>query len=102
MASSRQPDDGTAPTYTIPRRSLGALEHPLIIKNLDKGIKTFGQNNAFQAVSPSFPSSKTAESSLTERPSDPGLCQSSDLSPPVSAIRQPDREAADIAQCSDP
>ena len=55
MASSRQPDDGTAPTYTIPRRSLGALEHPLIIKNLDKGIKTFGQNNAFRSVSPSFP-----------------------------------------------
>ena len=54
MASSRQPDDGTAPTYTIPRRSLGALEHPLIIKNLDKGIKTFGQNNAFRSVSPSF------------------------------------------------
>ncbi|AEO63320.1 uncharacterized protein THITE_2108406 [Thermothielavioides terrestris NRRL 8126] len=54
MASSsghQQDDDGdAAPTYTIPRRRLGALEHPMIIKNLDKGIKTFGQNNAFQAI----------------------------------------------------
>jgi general transcription factor 3C polypeptide 5 (transcription factor C subunit 1) len=51
MDASGQRDDETAPTYTIPPRRLGALEHPLIIKNLDKGIKTFGQNNAFQAVS---------------------------------------------------
>jgi hypothetical protein len=51
MASSLHFGDGdTAPTYTIPSRRLGALEHPMIIKNLDKGIKTFGQNNAFQAV----------------------------------------------------
>lgn len=51
MDASGQHGDETAPTYTIPPRRLGALEHPLIIKNLDKGIKTFGQNNAFQAVS---------------------------------------------------
>jgi general transcription factor 3C polypeptide 5 (transcription factor C subunit 1) len=52
MASSNQIDhDDTAPVYTIPSRRLGALEHPMIIKNLDKGIKTFGQHNAFQAVS---------------------------------------------------
>ena len=51
MASSLHFEDGeTAPTYTIPSRRLGALEHPMIIKNLDKGINTFGQNNAFQAV----------------------------------------------------
>ncbi|KAK4166696.1 putative transcription factor tau subunit sfc1 [Cladorrhinum sp. PSN259] len=43
-------DDDQAPTYTIPSRRLAALEHPMIIKNLDKGIKTFGQNNAFQAI----------------------------------------------------
>ncbi|KAL2135396.1 hypothetical protein VTI74DRAFT_8629 [Chaetomium olivicolor] len=49
-SSSRQEDADTAPTYTIPPRRLGALEHPMIIKNLDKGIKTFGQNNAFQAI----------------------------------------------------
>ncbi|EAQ85987.1 hypothetical protein CHGG_07240 [Chaetomium globosum CBS 148.51] len=51
MASSLHFEDGeTAPTYTIPSRRLGALEHPMIIKNLDKGINTFGQNNAFQAI----------------------------------------------------
>ncbi|KAK4155472.1 transcription factor tau subunit sfc1 [Chaetomidium leptoderma] len=49
-SSSRQEDGDTAPIYTIPSRRLGALEHPMIIKNLDKGIKTFGQNNAFQAI----------------------------------------------------
>ncbi len=68
MASSfSQPDHdnehGTAPTYTIPPRRLAALEHPLIIKNLDKGIKTFGQNNAFRAVGTRFilPSIRTKE-----------------------------------------
>jgi hypothetical protein len=45
-----QEDGGAAPRYTIPPRRLGALEHPMIIKNLDKGIKTFGQNNALQGV----------------------------------------------------
>ena len=56
MAASGQQEDrdaDTAPTYTIPPQRLGALEHPMIIKNLDKGIKTLGQNNAFQAVCPS-------------------------------------------------
>ncbi|KAK3308152.1 RNA polymerase III transcription factor IIIC subunit-domain-containing protein [Chaetomium strumarium] len=51
MDTSRQQEDGdTAPGYTIPHRRLGALEHPMIIKDLDKGIKTFGQNNALQAI----------------------------------------------------
>lgn len=44
-------DEDAAPAYTIPSRRLGALEHPMIIKNLDKAIKTFGQNSALQAVS---------------------------------------------------
>ncbi|KAK3936157.1 transcription factor tau subunit sfc1 [Diplogelasinospora grovesii] len=39
-----------APIYTIPDRRLGALEHPLTIKNVDKAIKTFGQNFPLQAV----------------------------------------------------
>ncbi|KAK4467014.1 putative transcription factor tau subunit sfc1 [Cladorrhinum samala] len=50
MDFSSGQDDDQAPTYPIPPRRLGALEHPMIIKNLDKGIKTFGQNNAFQAI----------------------------------------------------
>ncbi|KAK3370194.1 RNA polymerase III transcription factor IIIC subunit-domain-containing protein [Podospora didyma] len=43
-------DDEHAPIYTVPRRRLGALEHPMIVKNVDKAIKTFGQNYALQAV----------------------------------------------------
>lgn len=39
-----------APIYTVPTRRLGALEHPMIIKDVDKGIKTFGQNFALEAV----------------------------------------------------
>ncbi|KAK4138653.1 hypothetical protein BT67DRAFT_413220 [Trichocladium antarcticum] len=51
-ASSQQEvqDADAAPTFTVPPQRLGALEHPMIIKNLDKGIKTLGQNNAFQAI----------------------------------------------------
>ncbi|KAK3997562.1 putative transcription factor tau subunit sfc1 [Cladorrhinum sp. PSN332] len=50
MENSGSQDDDQAPTYTIPSRRLAALEHPMIIKHLDKGIRTFGQNNAFQAI----------------------------------------------------
>ncbi|KAK4127527.1 hypothetical protein N657DRAFT_687780 [Parathielavia appendiculata] len=51
MASPTQNDEAdAAPKYSIPSRRLGALEHPLIIKNLDKGIKTLGQHNAFHAI----------------------------------------------------
>jgi len=39
-----------APVYAVPTRRLGALEHPMIIKDIDKGIKTFGQNHALEAV----------------------------------------------------
>ena len=49
-AAGPSKDAGKAPTYVIPPRRLGALEHPMIIKNLDKGMKTFGQNNSFQSV----------------------------------------------------
>ncbi|KAL1841349.1 hypothetical protein VTJ49DRAFT_7129 [Mycothermus thermophilus] len=51
MASLDAPEGAdAAPRYTIPARRLGAVEHPMIIKNLDKGIKTFGQNSALQGI----------------------------------------------------
>ncbi|KAL2118401.1 hypothetical protein VTJ04DRAFT_8061 [Mycothermus thermophilus] len=51
MASEDTPNEGdAAPRYTIPSRRLGAVEHPMIIKNLDKAIKTFGQNSALQSI----------------------------------------------------
>jgi len=40
-----------APQYQIPTRGITALEHPLIIKDLDKGLKTFGRKPDFDAVS---------------------------------------------------
>ena len=36
--------------YPIAPRELTAVEHPLIIKNLDKGLKTFGRKPDFDVV----------------------------------------------------
>jgi hypothetical protein len=30
------------PAYEVPARSIIAMEHPMIIKNIDNGLKTFG------------------------------------------------------------
>lgn len=38
------------PVLKVPARQIIALEHPMIIKNLDNGIKTFGRNHPFQRV----------------------------------------------------
>jgi general transcription factor 3C polypeptide 5 (transcription factor C subunit 1) len=32
-----------APTYRIPRRELGAVEIPAVVKNVDRAIKAFGR-----------------------------------------------------------
>lgn len=42
-----------APLYSIPPRRFGAVEHPMIIKDIDKGIRTFGRGHSFQTVSSS-------------------------------------------------
>ncbi|KAB5563086.1 RNA polymerase III transcription factor IIIC subunit-domain-containing protein [Coniochaeta sp. 2T2.1] len=39
-----------APSYSIPPRRFGAVEHPMIIKDIDKGIKTFGRGHSFQTI----------------------------------------------------
>ncbi|KAH8908982.1 hypothetical protein BR93DRAFT_977074 [Coniochaeta sp. PMI_546] len=39
-----------APFYSIPPRRFGAVEHPMIIKDIDKGIKTFGRGHSFQTI----------------------------------------------------
>jgi general transcription factor 3C polypeptide 5 (transcription factor C subunit 1) len=33
---------GSAPSFPIPLREIVALEHPMIIKNIDNGLKTLG------------------------------------------------------------
>lgn len=39
-----------APVYRIPTRTVSAIEHPMVIKDHDKAIKTFGSNFNFAAV----------------------------------------------------
>ncbi|KAJ9139400.1 Transcription factor tau subunit sfc1 [Pleurostoma richardsiae] len=39
-----------APIYTIPARTIAALEHPLTILDVDKGIKTLGHHPSFQSI----------------------------------------------------
>ncbi|KAL1871049.1 hypothetical protein VTK73DRAFT_2284 [Phialemonium thermophilum] len=45
-----QDSQSHAPTYSIPTRRLAAVEHPMIIKDLDKGIATFGQTHSFTSI----------------------------------------------------
>jgi len=39
-----------APIYQIAPREITAIEHPLIIQNLDNGLKTFGTNKPFERI----------------------------------------------------
>lgn len=43
-------EDQSAPIYTIPPREIVAVEHPLIVKNLENGIKTFGRQPQWNKV----------------------------------------------------
>lgn len=46
-ASEEQPQ---APAFKIPSRTIAAVEHPCLVKDLDKGVDTFGPNPQFQSV----------------------------------------------------
>lgn len=48
---ARTEADDIAPVYEVSQRKVVAIEHPCIIKNLDRGIKSFGPNPKFQKVS---------------------------------------------------
>jgi hypothetical protein len=48
-------DEGAAPVFKVPEREIIAVEHPMIVQNIDNGIKTFGNNHPFQRVSLSRP-----------------------------------------------
>ncbi|CZS94154.1 uncharacterized protein RAG0_04205 [Rhynchosporium agropyri] len=39
-----------APIYQIAQREITAVEHPMIVQNLDNGIKSFGRNRPFQRI----------------------------------------------------
>jgi hypothetical protein len=58
ISESRKTDEGGshkpdqyASAYKIPPRRLVAVEHPMIIKDVDKGIRTFGENPDYKSVS---------------------------------------------------
>ncbi len=44
-----------APILRVPAREIVAVEHPMIVKNIDNGLKTFGAATALSQVRiPSF------------------------------------------------
>jgi hypothetical protein len=45
---------GSAPVYKIDKREIVAVEHPMIIKNIDNGLKTFGRGAPLSHVSRSW------------------------------------------------
>jgi hypothetical protein len=45
---------GYAPWYNVPNKPVVSIEHPYIIKNIDKGLDTLGDTNQLQAVSRSI------------------------------------------------
>ena len=48
-------DKDAAPWYTIPPRSIVSLEHPFIVKNIEKGIETLGGPSKLRRVSSELP-----------------------------------------------
>lgn len=48
---AKQAARAPAPSYNIAPREVIAVEHPMIIMNLDRGLKTFGTNRPFRRVS---------------------------------------------------
>jgi hypothetical protein len=43
--------NGSAPAFTVPTREIVALEHPMIVKNIDNGLKTLRSSIPLQQVS---------------------------------------------------
>lgn len=39
-----------APTFTVPERDIVAVEHPMVVKNVDNALKTFGKAWPFKEV----------------------------------------------------
>lgn len=45
-------DPRTAPYYGVPPRRLVSVEHPAVVRNLDKAIETLQGNSGIEKVSP--------------------------------------------------
>lgn len=39
-----------APWYNVPKRSIVSVEHPFIIRNIEKGLKTLGNSGRLERV----------------------------------------------------
>lgn len=42
----------SAPRYIVPRREIVAVEHPMVVKNIDNALKTFGTGVPLKEVRP--------------------------------------------------
>lgn len=50
--SRRQSKAGDAtPWHSIPSRAMVSVEHPCIVKNIDKGLRTMGEDEDIEKVS---------------------------------------------------
>ncbi|KAI9860933.1 MAG: tau 95 subunit of transcription factor TFIIIC [Trichoglossum hirsutum] len=61
-----------SPWYTVPMRSIVCVEHPFIIKDIDKGLKTFGSSKRIEQLVNANGDSRSTE--LYLRPDDP-MCK---------------------------
>lgn len=51
--AKKQPYSQAAPWIKVPRVPVVSVEHPFIIKNIDKGIETLGGNKSISKAGPS-------------------------------------------------
>jgi general transcription factor 3C polypeptide 5 (transcription factor C subunit 1) len=49
-------DEVGAPRYLVPARAMGAVEIPMVVANLDRATKAFGNVSDFKMVRPLFTS----------------------------------------------
>lgn len=47
------PKQDGAPRYAVPPRAMGAVEVPMIVADVDRATRAFGNVGSFQTVSPS-------------------------------------------------
>lgn len=49
--SSSRKESSYAPWYNVPKKSVVSVEHPFIIKDVDKGLATLGNPSKLEEVS---------------------------------------------------
>lgn len=87
-----------APVYTVPRRSFSAVEHPMLVQDIDKGIATFGRKFNFQEAR-SFNPDRLDELCMLTLPTGTAVGGFPGGHPLVLTPGQSFSEAVDIPQC---